>query len=221
MAGALAGTTVLELTRVSPGSFCTMILADMGADVLKIETPPALSPGPGSGMSAGAERQAAFSYVNRNKRSLGLNLKTPEGHTILHQLVARADVLVEGFRPGVMQRLNADYATLSRLNPRLVYCSLSGFGQNGPYRDLPAHDLNYLAISGVLHLIGEAGRPPAIPLNIIADYGGAALHGVVGILLALYARHRTGARPACRCGVSRCHHLAPGRDPLAGQRFCR
>ena len=105
MAGALAGTTVLELTRVSPGSFCTMILADMGADVLKIEMPPALSPESGSGMSARAERQAAFSYVNRNKRSLGLNLKTPEGHAILHRLAARADVLVEGFRPGVMQRL--------------------------------------------------------------------------------------------------------------------
>jgi crotonobetainyl-CoA:carnitine CoA-transferase CaiB-like acyl-CoA transferase len=91
-----------------------------------------------------------------------------------------------------MQRLNADYATLSQLNPRLVYCSLSGFGQDGPYRDRPAHDLNYLAISGVLNLIGETGRPPAIPLNIIADYGGAAMHGVVGILLALFARHRTG-----------------------------
>ena len=91
-----------------------------------------------------------------------------------------------------MQRLNADYATLSQLNPRLVYCSLSGFGQDGPYRDRPAHDLNYLAISGVLNLIGEVGRAPAIPLNIIADYGGAAMHGVVGILLALFARHRTG-----------------------------
>jgi crotonobetainyl-CoA:carnitine CoA-transferase CaiB-like acyl-CoA transferase len=192
MAGALAGTTVLELTRVSPGSFCTMILADMGADVFKIETPPALSPESGSGISARTERQAAFSSINRNKRSLGLNLKAPEGQTILHQLVAKADMLVEGFRPGVMQRLNADYATLSRLNPRLIYCSLSGFGQDGPYRDRPAHDLNYLAISGVLNLIGEAGRPPAIPLNIIADYGGAAMHGVVGILLALYARHRTG-----------------------------
>jgi crotonobetainyl-CoA:carnitine CoA-transferase CaiB-like acyl-CoA transferase len=192
MTGALAGTTVLELTRVSPGSFCTMILADMGADVLKIETPPALSPESGSGVSARTERQAAFSYVNRNKRSLGLNLKAPEGQAILHQLVAGADVLVEGFRPGVMQRLNADYATLSRLNPRLVYCSLSGFGQDGPYRDRPAHDLNYLAMSGVLHLIGEVGRPPAIPLNIIADYGGAAMHGVIGILLALFARHRTG-----------------------------
>jgi alpha-methylacyl-CoA racemase len=192
MAGALAGTTVLELTRVSPGSFCTMILADMGADVLKIETPPALSPDSGSGMSAHTERQAVFSYMNRNKRSLGLNLKTLEGQTILYQLAAGADVLVEGFRPGVMQRLNADYATLRRLNPRLVYCSLSGFGQDGPYRDRPAHDLNYLAISGVLNLIGEAGRPPAIPLNIIADYGGAAMHGVAGILLALFARHRTG-----------------------------
>jgi alpha-methylacyl-CoA racemase len=169
-----------------------MILADMGADVLKIETPPVLSPESGSGMSARTERQAAFSYVNRNKRSLGLNLKAPEGQAILHQLAAEADVLVEGFRPGVMQRLNADYATLSQLNPRLVYCSLSGFGQDGPYRDRPAHDLNYLAISGVLNLIGETSRPPAIPLNIIADYGGAAMHGVVGILLALFARHRTG-----------------------------
>jgi len=106
--------------------------------------------------------------------------------------VAGADVLIEGFRPGVMQRLNADYATLSRRNPRLVYCSLSGFGQDGPYRDSPAHDLNYLALSGVLNLIGAVDRPPAIPLNIIADYGGATMHGVVGILLALFARHRTG-----------------------------
>jgi crotonobetainyl-CoA:carnitine CoA-transferase CaiB-like acyl-CoA transferase len=192
MTAALQGTTVLELSRVSPGAFCTMILADMGADVLKIETPPAVHPASGSGISAHDARQAAFSALNRNKRSLGLNLQTPEGQRILHQLVTSADVVVEGFRPGVMQRLKADYATLSRINPRLVYCSLSGFGQDGPYRDLPAHDLNYLALSGVLHLIGEAARPPAIPLNLIADYGGAALHGVVGVLLALYARHLTG-----------------------------
>src|SRR5499426_3825510 len=192
MAGALAGTIVLELTRVSPGSFCTMILADMGADVLKIETPPALSPESGSGMSAHTERQAAFSYINRNKRSLGLNLKTLEGQTILHQLAAGADVLVEGFRPGVMQRLNADYATLRRRNPRLVYCSLSGFGQDGPYRDRPAHDLNYLALSGVLNLIGEKDRKPAIPLNLVADYAGASLHGALGIMLALFARERSG-----------------------------
>jgi crotonobetainyl-CoA:carnitine CoA-transferase CaiB-like acyl-CoA transferase len=192
MAGALAGMTVLELSRVSPGAFCTMMLADMGANVLKIETPAVAGEAPGSGVSALDERRAAFSCLNRNKRSIGVNLKAPEGQQILRQLVASADVLVEGFRPGVMQRLKADYPTLSRLNPRLVYCSLSGFGQNGPYRDLPAHDLNYLAMSGVLNLIGTADQPPAIPLNLIADYGGAALHGVVGILLALYARQRTG-----------------------------
>lgn len=193
MAEALQGITVLELSRVSPGTFCTMMLADMGAEVLKIETPPAVSPGPGSGVSSGDAKQAAYSYTNRNKRSLGLNLKTAEGQHILHQLVETADVIVEGFRPGVMARLNADYDTLSQINPRLVYCSLSGFGQNGPYRDLPAHDLNYLAMSGVLNLIGpSADAPPGIPLNLIADYGGASMHGVMGILLALFARNQTG-----------------------------
>ena len=192
MAYALEGIKILELSRVSPGAFCTLMLADMGADVLKIETPPGGQSG-GSGVSATDERQAMFSYVNRNKRSLSLNLKTPEGQNILHQLVAGADVLVEGFRPGVMQRLNADYATLNDINPRLVYCSLSGFGQSGPYRDLPAHDVNYLAMSGVLNLVGPtADAPPAIPLNLIADYGGAAMHGMLGILLALHARHQTG-----------------------------
>jgi alpha-methylacyl-CoA racemase len=192
MAQALEGITVLELSRVSPGAFCTMLLGDMGAEVLKIETPPTAQTAAGSGVSATDAEQAAYSYVNRNKRSIGVNLKAAAGQQILQQLAANADVLVEGFRPGVMQRLGADYATLSQINPRLVYCSLSGFGQDGPYRDLPAHDLNYLAISGVLNLIGTAHEPPAIPLNLIADYGGAAMHGVVGILLALYARHHTG-----------------------------
>lgn len=192
MAGALEGIKVLELTRVSPGAFCAMLLGDMGAEVLKIEAPTSSGPATGSGISSQDAQQAAFSYINRNKRSLALNLKAPEGQSILHRLVADADVLLEGFRPGVMQRLNADYATLRQMNPRLVYCSLSGFGQNGPYRDLPAHDLNYLSIAGVLNLIGLADQPPAIPLNLIADYGGATLHGLLGILLALYAREHTG-----------------------------
>jgi crotonobetainyl-CoA:carnitine CoA-transferase CaiB-like acyl-CoA transferase len=119
-------------------------------------------------------------------------LKHSAGQKILHQLAAAADILVEGFRPGVMTRLGGDYATLSQINPRLIYCSLSGFGQDGPYRDLPAHDINYLSIGGVLNLIGEPDRPPVIPLNIIADYAGASMHGVVGILLALLARQQTG-----------------------------
>ena len=193
MVDALQGIKVLELTRVSPATFCTMMLADMGAEVLKIETPPSVSPAAGSGVSSSEAKQAAFSYTNRNKRSMGLNLRAPEGQKILHALAAEADVLVEGFRPGVMQRLGGGYEALSQLNPRLVYCSLSGFGQDGPYRDLPAHDLNYLAISGVLNLIGPSAEvPPSIPLNLIADYGGAAMHGVAGILLALFAREQTG-----------------------------
>jgi alpha-methylacyl-CoA racemase len=192
MTGALAGIQVLELVRVAPGAFCTMMLADMGADVLKIETLPAALAGEEVAHTGEAARRAAFDFVNRNKRSIAINLKQPEGQKLLHQLAAEADVVVEGFRPGVMARLGGDYATLNQLNPRLIYCSLSGFGQDGPYRDLPAHDINYLSIGGVLNLIGEPERPPAIPLNIIADYAGATMHSVVGILLALLARQHTG-----------------------------
>jgi alpha-methylacyl-CoA racemase len=192
MPGPLEGIKVLELIRVAPGAFCTMMLADMGAEVLKIETPPTDASEATAGQATAEARRAAFQFVNRNKQSIAINLKHPAGQKILHQLAADADVLVEGFRPGVMARLGGDYATLSQINPRLIYCSLSGFGQDGPYRDLPAHDINYLSIGGVLNLIGEPDRPPAIPLNIIADYAGASMHGAVGILLALLARQQTG-----------------------------
>jgi alpha-methylacyl-CoA racemase len=182
---ALEGIKIVELARVAPGEFCTMMLADMGADVLKIETPP-------SGIEETDGRRAAFFFCNRNKRSLALNLKNPEGQAVFRKLAATADVIVEGFRPGVMRRLGGDYETVRALNPRIIYCSLSGFGQDGPYRDYPAHDMNYLSLAGVLGLIGEADRKPAIPLNIIADYAGASLHGALGIALALFARERTG-----------------------------
>ena len=192
MPGPLEGIKILELIRVPPGAFCTMMLADMGADVLKIESPPTDTSEAGAGQATAETRRAAFQFVNRNKQSIAINLKHPAGQKILHRLAEDADILVEGFRPGVMARLGGDYTTLSQLNPRLIYCSLSGFGQDGPYRDLPAHDINYLSIGGVLDLIGEPHRPPAIPLNIIADYAGASMHGVVGILLALLARQQTG-----------------------------
>ena len=188
MAAPLAGLKVLELIRVAPGAFCTMMLADMGAEVLKIEMPPSDPAPEGSQQQKDEARRAAFHFVNRNKRSIAINLKHQSGQKLLHQLAIQADVVVEGFRPGVMARLGGDYATLSQLNPRLIYCSLSGFGQDGPYRNLPAHDINYLSLGGVLNLIGEPDRPPAIPLNIIADYAGASMHGVVGILLALLAQ---------------------------------
>src|SRR6266508_1408897 len=150
MPGPLEGIKILELIRVAPGAFCTMMLADMGAEVLKIETPPTDTSEIPTAQAADEARRAAFQFVNRNKQSIAINLKHAVGQKILHRLAADADVLVEGFRPGVMARLGGDYATLSQINPRLVYCSLSGFGQDGPYRALPAHDLNYLAISGVL-----------------------------------------------------------------------
>ena len=188
MAGPLTGLKLLEFIRVPPGAFCTMMLADMGAEVLKIETP-RQSP---AGTTEKEERQASFLFVNRSKRSIAINLKQPSGQELLHRLATDADVLVEGFRPGVMKRLGGDYETLKQVNPRLIYCSLSGFGQNGPYRNMPAHDINFLSIAGVLDLIGEPDRPPAIPLNLIADYAGASLHGLVGILLALLARQRSG-----------------------------
>ena len=198
------GTTVLEVSGTSPGSFCAMMLACMGAEVLKIE-------GPDVG-----ERPVANAYLDRGKKSLGLNLNSAAGQEILHKLAGGADVLVESFRPGAMQQLNADYPTLNRINPRLVYCSLSGYGQTGPYRDLPGSDVTYLAMSGVLGLIGEADRPPAIPLNLIADYGGAAMHGVVGILMALYARGNSGARSARGRVAPRRHPVHACRHPADG-----
>src|SRR5437016_8031614 len=185
--GVLDGIRILELARVAPAELPAMMLADMGAEVLKIETPE-----PGRDTSDEWVRRTIHTFVNRNKRSMTLNMKAPEGQAIFRKLAATADILVEGFRPGVMKRLGADYETLSRTNPRLVYCSLSGFGQDGPYRDRPAHDMNYLSLAGVLDLIGEADRKPAIPLNLVADYAGASLHGALGIVLALYARERTG-----------------------------
>ncbi len=193
MALALDGIKVLELTRVGPGAFCTMMLADMGAEVLKIEPPPAGKlAGSGASPKPDEARKLATSFTNRNKKSLALNLKDPAGQDILHALAKEYDVLVEGFRPGVMQRLGGDYETLRAINPGLVYCSLSGYGQDGPYRNFPAHDLNYLSLSGVLDLIGPPEGPPSIPLNIIADYAGASMHGALGIMFALFARQQTG-----------------------------
>src|SRR5437667_4872496 len=185
--GVLDGITVLEVARVPPAEMPGMFLADMGADVLKIETP-----GLDHTDDPDAQRRAAFAFVNRNKRSMALNMKAPEGQEIFRRLATNADVIVEGFRPGVMQRLGADYETIRALNARIVYCSLSGFGQSGPAAGYPAHDLNYLSLAAVLGLIGERDRKPAIPLSLVADYAGASLHGALGIVLALFARERTG-----------------------------
>jgi alpha-methylacyl-CoA racemase len=184
--GILAGIRLLELARVPPAELPGMMLADAGADVIKIDAPRHQP------LTDEERRRAAFAPLNRNKRSIALDLKSRDGQAVFAKLAAGSDVIVEGFRPGVTKRLGADFDTVRSLNRRIVYCSLSGFGQTGPYRDLPAHDLNYLAFSGILGLIGERGRAPQVPLNLVADYGGAALHATIGILLALFARERTG-----------------------------
>ena len=191
--GVLDGIKVLELARVPPAEMPGMIMADMGADVLKIDTPE-----PERAHDARWVRQTIHAFVNRNKRSMALNMKAPEGQAIFQKMAKSADVIIEGFRPGVMDRLGAGYQALRAQNPRLIYCSLSGFGQDGPYKNYPAHDMNYLSLAGVLNLIGEAGsKKPVIPLNLVADYAGASLHGALGIVLALFARERTG----------RCQHV--------------
>jgi crotonobetainyl-CoA:carnitine CoA-transferase CaiB-like acyl-CoA transferase len=179
MPAPLAQLRLLDLSRQLPGPFCSTVLADLGMDVLTITAP---NDPFGTGMP----------LLARNKRSMTLNLKHDTGREILLRLVDQADALLEGFRPGVMDRLGVGWETLRARNPRLVYCAITGYGQTGPYRDRVGHDLNYLSYAGVLNVIGEPGRPPVIPGVQIADLGGGALMAAVGILAALTARQQTG-----------------------------
>jgi crotonobetainyl-CoA:carnitine CoA-transferase CaiB-like acyl-CoA transferase len=222
---ALHGLRVLDLTRLLPGPFCTQLLADLGADVLKIEDPAGGDPARHYAPLQGGVG-AVFLQVNRNKRSLALNLKHPEGKALLLRLVDEADVLVESFRPGVMDRLGLGYACLAERNPRLVYASLSGFGQTGPYRDRPGHDLNYLALAGIIGLNAPRGGPPIPPAVQVADLGGATL-AAVGILAAVLARQRTGRGQSLDVSLYAASvawlptlfgvHQAQGRSPAAGE----
>ena len=170
---------MLDLSRQLPGPFCSSLLADLGMDVLQITRP-------GDPMGLG------IPALTRNKRSMTLNLRTGAGREILYRLVKDADVLLEGARPGVARRLGIDYETLRGINPRLVYCSLSGYGQDGPYRDRVGHDVNYLGFAGVLGLIAGSDGRPVVPTVQIADIGAGALPAAVGILAALLARASTG-----------------------------
>jgi crotonobetainyl-CoA:carnitine CoA-transferase CaiB-like acyl-CoA transferase len=187
---ALEGIRVLDLTRLLPGPFCTMLLADLGADVIKVEEPATGDPARYSDPRQG-DTGSLFLLVNRNKRSLGLDLKTAEARELLLRLVEQADVLVESFRPGVMDRLGLGYAVLAARNPRLIYATLSGFGQSGPYRDRPGHDLNYLALAGVLGFNVDRQSQPVPPAVQVADLGGGSL-AAVAILAALLSRQQTG-----------------------------
>jgi formyl-CoA transferase len=186
---ALAGLRVLDLTQVMAGPFCSMLLADMGADVIKIEPPDGEYTRNDSHIAPGVS--ASFLAVNRNKRGMTLDLKRAEGVEILTRLVPTADVLIENYRPGVAARLGIDHATLRAINPRLIYCSISGFGQTGPYAGRGGFDLVAQGMSGIMSATGAENGPPVKVGVPITDLG-AGLFATVGILSALRARHRTG-----------------------------
>lgn len=187
----LAGLRVLDLSRLLPGPYATLVLADLGASVDKVEDPVGGDYIRQSAPQLGDE-SALFYVLNRNKRSITLDLKSKEGAEALRRLARGYDVLVESFRPGVMEKLGLSYAALSAQNPKLIYCSISGYGQTGPDRLRAGHDLNYLARSGVLGYGGEVGGRPAMPGAQVADVGGGSLFALVGILAALHERSRTG-----------------------------
>ncbi|RPJ12966.1 MAG: CoA transferase [Desulfobacteraceae bacterium] len=178
--GALYGVKVLDMSRLLPGPYCSMILADHGARVIAVEDRRFLADG------------LFFDPVNRNKEHMSLNLKTDEGKEIFFRLIKDADVFMEGFRPGVVGKLGIDYESVRKINPGIIYCSITGYGQTGPYRNRVGHDANYLSFSGVLDVIGEKERAPAIPGVQIADIAGGGMNAAIGILLALYARDKTG-----------------------------
>ena len=192
----LEGVNVLDLSRLLPGGFCSLMLADFGADVIKVEdtgmgdyvrwSPPYYE---GADETA---RGALFLALNRGKRSIRVDLKTEGGRDVLLRLVRDADVLLESFRPGVLDRLGVGYERLRAENPRLVYCAITGYGQDGPNRDRSGHDMNYLGLGGILGLTGEADGPPVQAAGQIADIGGGALMGAIGILVALRERERSG-----------------------------
>jgi crotonobetainyl-CoA:carnitine CoA-transferase CaiB-like acyl-CoA transferase len=209
----LAGLRLLDLSRQLPGPFCSTLLADLGMDVLVVTAP-----------------QDPFAlgipFLARNKRSMTLNLKAAAGRVIFHQLARDADVVLEGFRPGVADRLGVGWTALSALNPRLVYCAITGYGQDGPYRDRVGHDVNYLGYAGVLHYAGTAGGPPALSAVPVADLAAGSLMAAVGILSALMARATTGrgqlvdvamldGAAALNVYSILLHHLA-GRTPARG-----
>jgi alpha-methylacyl-CoA racemase len=201
----LAGLTVLDLSRLLPGGFCSLLLADFGAEVIKVEDTGAgdyirWAPPHYEGADPSASG-ALFLSLNRGKRSIRIDLKSDAGRSVFLRLARSADVVLESFRPGVMERLGVGYECLRAENPRLVYCAITGYGQDGPLRDRSGHDMNYLGLNGILGLTGESGGPPVQAGVQIADLGGGALPAALGILLALRERERSGEGQLVDCSM--------------------
>jgi len=230
----LRGLRVLDLSRLLPGPYATLVLADLGADVVKLE-----DPGGGDYLRwmppLAGQQSGWFHALNRNKRSMALDLRRPEGPGVVLRLARRFDVLVESFRPGLMDRLGVGYQALARENPRIVLCSISGYGQDGPYRDRAGHDIDYVALAGVLAVNGPPERP--VPLGVqVADVAGGSWPAVAGILAALLGRAVSGrgahvdiamaegalAMLALQQGAAdaRATPLRRGREPLNGGSAC-
>ena len=182
--GPLAGLRVVELASIGPGPMCAMLLADLGADVVRVDRLEA------SGL--GVPMAPRFDVNGRNRRSVAVDLKSPAGRDTVLRLLDGADVLIEGFRPGVAERLGLGPADCHARNPRLVYGRMTGFGQSGPLAQAAGHDLNYIALTGALHAIGPAGGDPVPPLNLVGDYGGGALYLAFGLMAAVYERQTSG-----------------------------
>jgi alpha-methylacyl-CoA racemase len=197
--GALAGVRVLDLTRLLPGGFCSLLLADLGAEVLKVEdtgmgdyirwAPPYYGT---EEQQALGTRSALYLALNRGKRSIRLDLKAERGREALLRLVERHDVVLDGFRPGVLERLGVGYERMREANPALVFCAITGYGQDGPYTQRAGHDMNYLSLTGLLGLTGARDGPPVQSAGQIADIGGGALMAALGVLAALHERRRSG-----------------------------
>ena len=201
----LEGLKVLDLSRLLPGGFCSLLLADFGADVVKVEDTGIgdylrWSPPYHDGAEQAA-RGALFLALNRGKRSIRVNLKTDPGREVLLRLARDADVLLESFRPGVLERLGVGYERLREVNPALVYCAITGYGRDGPNRHRSGHDINYLGLNGLLGLTGEAEGPPVQAAGQIADIGGGALMAAIGVLVALHERDRSGEGQLVDCSM--------------------
>ena len=181
--GPLAGLRVVEMAGLGPAPFAAMVLADLGADVLRVDRPG----GPGLQVAP-----PAYDVLTRGRRNVCLDLKDPQAREVVLDLVARADVLLEGFRPGVMERLGLGPQDCEAVNQRLVYARMTGWGQDGPLAGTAGHDITYVAVTGALHATGRAGGPPQVPANLLGDFGGGAMLCLVGILAALQERHASG-----------------------------
>jgi alpha-methylacyl-CoA racemase len=201
---ALEGIRVVDLSRLAPGPYCSMILGDLGAEVIRIESadPRATVEGMLGLDEETTARLRAHNPQARNKKSIVIDLRKERGREVFYRLAKEADVILEEFRPGVVEQLGVGYETIRKINPKIIYCSLTGYGQQGPYAKLPGHDINYLAIAGALSVIKDRNGRPVIPSNILADMAGGGMHAALGILAALVARGLHGVGQYVDCAMT-------------------